>query len=79
MLGGLMVSAAMVLSSFGTTIIHLYLCVGVIGGKYSDTYLEAPTLIHKSPYQRQCNSIVRVSFLRPLQFIAVEVALKKCL
>ncbi|KAF6715987.1 Monocarboxylate transporter 2 [Oryzias melastigma] len=32
MLGGLMVSAAMVLSSFGTTIIHLYLCVGVIGG-----------------------------------------------
>ncbi|GLD50123.1 monocarboxylate transporter 2-like protein [Lates japonicus] len=32
MVGGLMVSAAMVLASFGTTIIHLYLCVGVIGG-----------------------------------------------
>ncbi|XP_075331631.1 monocarboxylate transporter 2-like [Odontesthes bonariensis] len=32
MVGGLMVSAAMVLSSFGTTIMHLYLCVGVIGG-----------------------------------------------
>ncbi|XP_061629232.1 monocarboxylate transporter 2-like isoform X2 [Phyllopteryx taeniolatus] len=30
--GGLMVSSAMVLASFGTTIVHLYLCVGVIGG-----------------------------------------------
>lgn len=28
-----MVSAAMVLASFGTTIMHLYLCVGIIGGK----------------------------------------------
>ncbi|XP_040917964.1 monocarboxylate transporter 2 [Toxotes jaculatrix] len=32
MIGGLMVSAGMVLASFGTTIVHLYLCVGVIGG-----------------------------------------------
>uniref|UniRef100_UPI0037E7977A monocarboxylate transporter 2-like n=1 Tax=Semicossyphus pulcher TaxID=241346 RepID=UPI0037E7977A len=32
MVGGVMVCAAMVLASFGTTIIHLYLCVGVIGG-----------------------------------------------
>ncbi|XP_077579647.1 monocarboxylate transporter 2-like [Stigmatopora nigra] len=32
MVGGFMVSFAMVLASFGTTIIHLYLCVGVIGG-----------------------------------------------
>ncbi|XP_072305207.1 monocarboxylate transporter 2-like [Eucyclogobius newberryi] len=32
MVGGLMVSAGMVLASFGTSIIHLYLCVGVIGG-----------------------------------------------
>ncbi|XP_040009965.1 monocarboxylate transporter 2-like [Xiphias gladius] len=32
MAGGLMVSAAMVLASFGTTIMHLYLCVGIIGG-----------------------------------------------
>ncbi|XP_037832772.1 monocarboxylate transporter 2-like isoform X2 [Kryptolebias marmoratus] len=32
MVGGLMVSIAMVLASLGTTIIHLYLCVGVIGG-----------------------------------------------
>ncbi|KAM9342426.1 monocarboxylate transporter 2-like [Pholidichthys leucotaenia] len=32
MVGGLLVSMAMVLASFGTTIIHLYLCVGVIGG-----------------------------------------------
>ncbi|XP_076022731.1 monocarboxylate transporter 2-like [Genypterus blacodes] len=32
MVGGLMVSSAMVLSAFGTTIMHLYLCVGVIGG-----------------------------------------------
>ncbi|XP_041859863.1 monocarboxylate transporter 2 [Melanotaenia boesemani] len=32
MVGGIMVSVAMVLASFGTTIIHLYLCVGVIGG-----------------------------------------------
>ncbi|XP_072223620.1 monocarboxylate transporter 2-like [Leuresthes tenuis] len=32
MVGGLMVSTAMVLASFGTTIMHLYLCVGVIGG-----------------------------------------------
>uniref|UniRef100_A0A7N6B067 Major facilitator superfamily (MFS) profile domain-containing protein n=1 Tax=Anabas testudineus TaxID=64144 RepID=A0A7N6B067_ANATE len=32
MVGGVMVSAAMVLASFGTTIMHLYLCVGVIGG-----------------------------------------------
>ncbi|XP_070766460.1 monocarboxylate transporter 2-like isoform X2 [Enoplosus armatus] len=32
MVGGVMVSTAMVLASFGSTIIHLYLCVGVIGG-----------------------------------------------
>ncbi|KAK9514971.1 hypothetical protein VZT92_025651 [Zoarces viviparus] len=32
MVGGLMVSAGMVLASFGQTIMHLYLCVGVIGG-----------------------------------------------
>ncbi|KAG7521171.1 monocarboxylate transporter 2-like [Solea senegalensis] len=32
MVGGLMVSSGMVLASFGTSIIHLYLCVGVIGG-----------------------------------------------
>ncbi|XP_028265739.1 monocarboxylate transporter 2-like [Parambassis ranga] len=32
MVGGLMVSAGMVLASYGTSIIHLYLCVGVIGG-----------------------------------------------
>ncbi|KTF90941.1 hypothetical protein cypCar_00013345 [Cyprinus carpio] len=30
--GGLMVGVAMVMASFGTTILHLYLCVGVIGG-----------------------------------------------
>ncbi|XP_068599897.1 monocarboxylate transporter 2 [Brachionichthys hirsutus] len=32
MVGGVMVSAGMVLASFGSTIMHLYLCVGVIGG-----------------------------------------------
>ncbi|XP_061703272.1 monocarboxylate transporter 2-like isoform X2 [Syngnathoides biaculeatus] len=32
MAGGFLVSSAMVLASFGTTIVHLYLCVGVIGG-----------------------------------------------
>ncbi|XP_069560479.1 monocarboxylate transporter 2-like [Brachyistius frenatus] len=32
LVGGLMVCTAMVLASFGSTIIHLYLCVGVIGG-----------------------------------------------
>ncbi|XP_070825304.1 monocarboxylate transporter 2-like [Chaetodon trifascialis] len=32
MVGGVMVCAGMVLASFGTTIMHLYLCVGVIGG-----------------------------------------------
>lgn len=32
MVGGVMVSAGMILASFGSTIIHLYLCVGVIGG-----------------------------------------------
>ncbi|KAK7915793.1 hypothetical protein WMY93_011554 [Mugilogobius chulae] len=32
MVGGMMVSAGMILASFGTSIIHLYLCVGVIGG-----------------------------------------------
>lgn len=31
--GGILVSTAMVLASFGTSIIHLYLCIGVIGGK----------------------------------------------
>lgn len=30
--GGLMVGVAMVTASFGTSILHLYLCVGVIGG-----------------------------------------------
>lgn len=34
MVGGVMVSTAMVLASFGTSIMHLYLCIGVIGGKY---------------------------------------------
>ncbi|TMS01558.1 Monocarboxylate transporter 2 [Larimichthys crocea] len=32
MVGGVMVSTGMVLASFGTAIIHLYLCIGVIGG-----------------------------------------------
>lgn len=32
MVGGVLVCAAMVLSSFSTTIVHLYLTVGVIGG-----------------------------------------------
>lgn len=32
MVGGLMVSVAMITASFGSTIMHLYLCVGVIGG-----------------------------------------------
>ncbi|XP_073325815.1 monocarboxylate transporter 2 [Pagrus major] len=32
LVGGVMVSAGMVLASFGKTIVHLYLCVGVIGG-----------------------------------------------
>ncbi|TNM86807.1 hypothetical protein fugu_007037 [Takifugu bimaculatus] len=32
MVGGLMVSAGMMLASFGTSIIHLYLCVGIISG-----------------------------------------------
>uniref|UniRef100_A0A8C9ZZM1 Solute carrier family 16 member 7 n=1 Tax=Sander lucioperca TaxID=283035 RepID=A0A8C9ZZM1_SANLU len=32
MVGGLMVSTGMILASFGRTIVHLYLCVGVIGG-----------------------------------------------
>ncbi|XP_062397956.1 monocarboxylate transporter 2-like isoform X2 [Sardina pilchardus] len=32
MVGGVMVGAGMVASSFGTTIMHLYICVGVIGG-----------------------------------------------
>lgn len=36
--GGLMVGLAMVTASFGTTILHLYLCVGVIGGTYFKDY-----------------------------------------
>ncbi|KAM3872054.1 monocarboxylate transporter 2-like [Diretmus argenteus] len=32
MVGGLMVATAMVAASFGTSILHLYLCVGVMGG-----------------------------------------------
>ncbi|KAM9351013.1 monocarboxylate transporter 2-like [Symphorus nematophorus] len=32
MVGGVLVCTGMVLASFGTSIIHLYLCVGVIGG-----------------------------------------------
>lgn len=32
MVGGVMVGSAMVLASFGTSIMHLYLCVGLIGG-----------------------------------------------
>ncbi|XP_054631122.1 monocarboxylate transporter 2-like [Dunckerocampus dactyliophorus] len=32
MVGGLMVGCSMVLASFGTTIFHLYICIGVIGG-----------------------------------------------
>ncbi|XP_076133426.1 monocarboxylate transporter 2 [Alosa pseudoharengus] len=32
MVGGVMVGAGMVASSFGTTIMHLYICVGIIGG-----------------------------------------------
>lgn len=36
MVGGLMVSAGMMLASFGTSIIHLYLCVGIISGKHLD-------------------------------------------
>ncbi|XP_030623033.1 monocarboxylate transporter 2 [Chanos chanos] len=32
MVGGLLVSVGMIISSFGTSITHLYICVGVIGG-----------------------------------------------
>ncbi|KAL3064631.1 hypothetical protein OYC64_000804 [Pagothenia borchgrevinki] len=32
MVGGLLVSTGMILASFGRTIMHLYLCVGIIGG-----------------------------------------------
>ncbi|KAM4610681.1 monocarboxylate transporter 2-like [Polymixia lowei] len=32
MVGGLLVGAGMLTASFGSTIVHLYLCVGVIGG-----------------------------------------------
>ncbi|KAG9269451.1 monocarboxylate transporter 2-like [Astyanax mexicanus] len=32
MVGGLLVGVGMVAASFGTTIMHLYICVGVIGG-----------------------------------------------
>uniref|UniRef100_A0A672YHS1 Monocarboxylate transporter 2-like n=1 Tax=Sphaeramia orbicularis TaxID=375764 RepID=A0A672YHS1_9TELE len=32
MVGGVMVGTAMLLASFGTSIMHLYLCVGLIGG-----------------------------------------------
>ncbi|KAL7864571.1 hypothetical protein AOLI_G00159910 [Acnodon oligacanthus] len=32
MVGGLLVGAGMISASFGSTIMHLYLCVGVIGG-----------------------------------------------
>ncbi|KAJ4933758.1 hypothetical protein JOQ06_006569 [Pogonophryne albipinna] len=32
MVGGLLVSTGMILASFGRTIMHLYLCVGLIGG-----------------------------------------------
>uniref|UniRef100_A0A4W5KUP5 Major facilitator superfamily (MFS) profile domain-containing protein n=1 Tax=Hucho hucho TaxID=62062 RepID=A0A4W5KUP5_9TELE len=38
-IGGLMVGASMVAASFGTTIIHLYLLVGVIGGIYLNVFL----------------------------------------
>lgn len=34
MIGGLLVGVGMVTASFGTTIMHLYLCVGVIGGTF---------------------------------------------
>ncbi|KAI5612366.1 solute carrier family 16, member 7 (monocarboxylic acid transporter 2) [Silurus asotus] len=30
--GGLMTGVAMIVASFGTTIVHLYICIGVIGG-----------------------------------------------
>ena len=39
-IGGLMVGASMVAASFGTTIIHLYLLVGVIGGIYLNVFLK---------------------------------------
>lgn len=32
--GGIMCGIAMVAASFGSTIMHLYLCIGVIGGIY---------------------------------------------
>lgn len=45
MVGGVMVSAGMVLASFGRTIMHLYLCVGVIGGTF--LYFSLSIIIDK--------------------------------
>lgn len=33
-IGGLMVGVAMMTASFATSIMHLFICVGVIGGMY---------------------------------------------
>lgn len=37
MVGGLFASLGMILASFSTSIIHIYLCTGVITGKVSNS------------------------------------------
>lgn len=39
MLGGLLCGVSMVTASFGTSIIYLYLCIGIIGGKVLGYFL----------------------------------------
>lgn len=43
--GGLMVGAAMITASFATSVMHLFICVGVIGGMY---VIEKLTSLYKS-------------------------------
>lgn len=57
MVGGLMVGAAMVAASFGNTIMHLYLCVGVIGG----TVFYDCFVLFSSYYQYQCKKFPEVT------------------
>lgn len=47
MVGGLLVSAGMMLASFGTSIMHLYLCIGIISGENASMLERIYSVFHE--------------------------------
>lgn len=71
MVGGVMVGTAMVLASFGTSIMHLYLCVGVIGGTFCYFVFQITDHLSRPQWIIAATSIVFFSSLHVLLFFVM--------